>query len=168
MYAITSVSSSAYQMARATQEVEAQMKNQAARSSQAAPIKHMEQTNIAGAATVSAPTSSTPNLRVAHEASQATPVTQTNGSNNLSRQRFSRSQQQRINEFNLEVITNSPQNTASPPPARQVSQTQNIKRAQKPTPILTESPYLIVVLNQNMTQIQKPTTGDQTKKTIKI
>lgn len=158
MYAIASVSSSAYQLSRVTNEVESQIRKSPTPSPAPAltPAKYSQnQHSIAAASAVQSPMLSASNSSIASKASQVAPVKPINTHNDVASHNFSRPQQQQISQFNLAMVNQSPKNVTSSGQVTASSQNNNVAAAQKPTAaseILTESPYLIVVLNQNLTQ----------------
>ncbi|MGL1922169.1 MAG: hypothetical protein OCD03_14180 [Hyphomicrobiales bacterium] len=160
MYAIASVSSSAYQIARVTNEVESQARS--ITPPQPAQSHYNQQgsqgQSIAATSTVQAPAPSVPSFNIAAKASQLATVHKVPNSSGTQRQKLSAPQQDRVNQFNLEMINQSPQNATSRIQSNVSTQNNNVQAAQKPSATssaLTESPYLIVVLNQNVANMQK-------------
>lgn len=169
MYAITDRSSSSYQMAQVTNEVEVQARRLAV--PQPSPSRYNQQASSAPA--TPAPQAVEPpasNFNIATSARQAAPVNRSDTDNSSRRESISRPQQDRVNQFNLEMVNEAPQNATSRNRIEHISQINNVDTAQKPANSnkFMESPYMIVVVNQSLTNMNQPketsTTSQQSEK----
>ncbi|MBL1242142.1 MAG: hypothetical protein COB13_009855 [OCS116 cluster bacterium] len=164
MYAITARSSSAYQLARVTNEVETQARKFAV--PQPAPSKYNQQGNVAGAANVQASTPASNHAIATKAASQVTSVSKTGTDNHAMQQKFSRPQQKQISRFNLEMVNENPKNATSRNRIEHVRRSGNVTEANKPQTAgankFMESPYMIVVVNQSLSSMEQAKENNNT------
>ena len=157
MYAITARSSSAYQLARVTNEVEVQARKFAA--PQPAPSKYNQQGSVAGASAVQASTPASNHAIATKAAAEVTSVNKTATDNNTTRQKFSRPQQTQISRFNLEMVNETPKNATSRTQIEHVRQNSNVSNATKPQSAgankFMQTPYMIVVVNQSLSSMEQ-------------
>lgn len=151
MYAITSVSSSAVQMARVTNEVEVAGRNFV---EQDQPQPKYKDSNEAAFAAVQA-TEETPSL--ASSAQAVTPVVRTATSNQTKDSKVIDTQQQRVNNFELEMIKESPQNSNARTKVEHKTRNSAVQIEHRPDATqnkLAQTPYMIVVVNQTLSHMQ--------------
>ncbi|MBL1421448.1 MAG: hypothetical protein COC24_013140 [Alphaproteobacteria bacterium] len=131
MYAVTTRSSSAYKLARVSNEGKVRARKFAAPES--TPSLFNQQSSVAGASAVQA----------------------TITDNQTNQQKFSAPQQQKINRFNLEMVNETAKNTNSRAYVELAKQNRSASFANK----FMEIPYMIAVVNQSQPSI-KPAKDD--------
>ncbi|PCI87771.1 MAG: hypothetical protein COB24_04955 [Hyphomicrobiales bacterium] len=132
MYAVTTRSSSAYKLARVSNDGKVRARKFTAPES--TPSLFNQQSSVAGASAVQA----------------------TITDNQTNQQKFSGPQQQKINRFNLEMVNETPKNANSRAYVELAKQNGNVSFANK----FMEIPYMIAMVNQNLSSM-KPAKNDE-------
>ncbi len=146
MYAITSVSSSAIEIAKVTNEIKAQLPSFSNRSPDNGYAKETTQA-------VPTPAPINTAINVADKVEATKPSYKSVEPN---RQLLSKPQMRKVANFNLSLVENSEQNISNRDKVEHVAHKNKMGKAQHPTNNkILETPYMIVVVNQTLSHLQQ-------------